>query len=76
LDGRRIEAPAPRDLDRFKMYALAEDKTTVLAESPLSDDFYQPMPLPDGTAFVSVDTGDRKLGPSEPLLCDFTGTCP
>jgi cytochrome b6-f complex iron-sulfur subunit len=76
LDGRRIESPAPRTLDRFKMYALAEDKTTVLAESPLSDDFYAPMEVPDGTAFLSIDTGDKKLGPSQVLLCDFSGTCP
>ena len=76
LDGRRIEAPAPRDLDRFKMYALAEDKTTVLAESELSDNFYDPMKIPEATAFLSIDTGDRKQGPSDELLCDFTGTCP
>ena len=76
LDGRRIEAPAPRSLDRFKMYALAEDKTTVLAESQLTDNFFDPMEVPDGTAFLSIDTGDRKQGPSDPLLCDFTGTCP
>ena len=76
LDGRRIESPAPRTLDRFKMYALADDKTTVLAESELSDDFYDPMEIPDGTAFFSIDTGDRKMGPSDALLCDFTGTCP
>ena len=76
LDGRRIESPAPRSLDRFKMYALAEDKTTVLAESELGEDFYDPMKIPDGTAFLSIDTGDRKDGPSQVLLCDFTGTCP
>jgi len=76
LDGRRIESPAPRTLDRFKVYALAEDKTTVLAESELVDNFYQPLPLPSDTAFIRVDTGDRKLGPSMPLLCDFAGNCP
>ncbi len=76
LDGRRIEAPAPRTLDRFKMYALAEDKTTVLAESSLTNDFFAPMPVPNGTAFLSIDTGDRKQGPSQVLLCDFTGSCP
>jgi cytochrome b6-f complex iron-sulfur subunit len=76
LDGRRIEAPAPRTLDRFKMLALAEDRTTVLAESTLTDDFFDPMELPDGTAFLSIDTGDRKLGPSQQLLCSFTGSCP
>ena len=76
LDGRRIEAPAPRNLDRFKMYALAEDKTTVLAESELTNDFFDPMQIPQETAFLSIDTGDRKQGPTQVLLCDFTGTCP
>lgn len=76
LDGRRIEAPAPRTLDRFLIEALAEDRTTVLAASELVDDFWQPLVLPSGTAFLSIDTGDRKQGPTDPLLCSFTGTCP
>ncbi len=76
LDGRRIESPAPRTLDRFKMFALADDQTTVLAESELTDDYFQPMELPAGTAFLSIDTGDRKTGPSDTLLCDFAGNCP
>lgn len=76
LDGRRIESPAPRTLDRFKILALAEDKTTILAESTLSDDFWDPLELPDGTAFIGVETGDRKQGPSDELLCNFTGNCP
>ena len=76
LDGRRIESPAPRSLDRFKVEALAEDRTTVLAESALVNDFYQPLELPADTAFISVDTGDRKRGPSDTLLCTFRGGCP
>lgn len=76
LDGRRIEAPAPRTLDRFLIEALADDKRTVLASSPLVDDFWDPLSLPSGTAFVSVDTGNRKQGPSDELLCSFTGNCP
>jgi cytochrome b6-f complex iron-sulfur subunit len=76
LDGRRIESPAPRALDRFKIYAVADDKTTVLAEAELVDDFYAPLVLPADTAFIRVDTGDRKLGLSQPLLCDFAGNCP
>ena len=40
------------------------------------DDFYAPLPLPEGTAFLRVDTGSRKQGPSETLLCDFQGNCP
>jgi len=76
LDGRRIESPAPRSLDRFLLQAIADDETTVLAEATLDNDFYQPLPLPEGTAFLRVDTGSRKDGPTQPLLCDFQGNCP
>ncbi len=77
LDGRRIESPAPRTLDRFKLEALAEDQETVLAESSLdSNDFYTAVELPSGTAFVRVDTGAKKQGPSQRLICDFQGNCP
>jgi cytochrome b6-f complex iron-sulfur subunit len=76
LDGRRVESPAPRTLDRFLLQAVAEDQTTVLAEASLTDDFYDPLVLPSGTAFLRVDTGSRKEGPSQTLLCDFQGNCP
>ncbi len=76
LDGRRVESPAPRTLDRFLLQAIADDETTVLAEATLSEDFYQPLVLPSGTTFVRVDTGSRKNGPAQPLLCDFQGNCP
>ncbi|RMG92466.1 MAG: hypothetical protein D6706_16790, partial [Chloroflexi bacterium] len=76
LDGRRIEGPAPRTLDRFKLEALAADQKTVLASSELRNNFYQPVILPANTAFIRVDTGARKLGPSERLLCEFTNNCP
>ncbi|MFO7537253.1 MAG: ubiquinol-cytochrome c reductase iron-sulfur subunit [Chloroflexota bacterium] len=76
LDGRRIEDPAPRTLDRFKVEAYAEDRITLLAEAQLVDNFYEPLELPEGTAFLSVDTGDRRQGPSDTLLCSFEGTCP
>lgn len=75
LDGRRIEAPAPRNLDRFFIEALAEDGS-VLASSELQGDQFSPIPLPAGTASVRVDTGDRQDGIAEPLLCDFQGNCP
>lgn len=78
LDGRRIEAPAPRDLDRFKLTALADDKVTVLGESPVSDEtgVYMPLELPSNTAFVQIDTGSKKLGASKDLLCSYAGNCP
>lgn len=76
LDGRRVEAPAPRSLDRFRIQAVADDETTVLAEANLVDDFYEPLVLPSGTAFIRVDTGDRKNGLAQQLLCEFQGNCP
>ena len=80
LDGRRIESPAPRNLDRFKLYALADDKATVLAESPDVGDNgtnpYAAIPLPGDTAYISVDTGDRQQGNKEALLSDFSEQIP
>jgi len=76
LDGRRIETPAPRSLDRFQVLALADDKSTVLAESPEDGDHYDALVLPSGTAFVSVNTGLRKLGLKQTPLCVFAGNCP
>lgn len=75
LDGRRIEAPAPRSLDRFRMEAL-DANGQVIAESELVDDFYQPLVLPAETAFISVDTGARRQGLTETLLCEFSNSCP
>ncbi|MCI0394330.1 MAG: ubiquinol-cytochrome c reductase iron-sulfur subunit [Chloroflexi bacterium] len=77
LDGRRIESPAPRTLDRFKIYALDADDN-VVAESPQDEEtgFYLPLVLPPETVRFSVDTGDKKEGPKPQLLCEFTGNCP
>ncbi len=76
LDGRRIESPAPRSLDRFKVEALDADRN-LLAESGTNDQGeYLPLIPPDNTAFLSIDTGDRNLGSELPLLCSFTGSCP
>jgi cytochrome b6-f complex iron-sulfur subunit len=74
LDGRRIEDPAPRTLDRFKIEAL-DANDTILAESQLVDGFYQPLVLPAGTVKLNVDTGDKKQGPSQQLLCNVFDTC-
>ena len=77
LDGRRIESPAPRSLDRFRMEFLDADKNPIPDTlSELVDDFYAAVPLPPNAAFVSVDTGDRKMGPAHELLCSFTDECP
>ncbi|MFZ0546713.1 MAG: ubiquinol-cytochrome c reductase iron-sulfur subunit [Candidatus Promineifilaceae bacterium] len=75
LDGRRIESPAPRTLDRFSLQAL-DDGGNVLGTSEQVDNFYQPLKLPDGTAQLRIDTGAKKNGPSQTLLCQFAGACP
>lgn len=75
LDGRRVESPAPRTLDRFKLIAL-DAEGTELASSPLVDGFYEAFELPANTDRLQVDTGDRVDGPTDPLLCDVVfGTC-
>lgn len=80
LDGRRIEAPAPRSLDRFKLEILADDKETVLATASLEEiegtEIYMPVELPTNAAFIRVDTGSKKQGPKQNRLCDFVGECP
>ena len=77
LDGRRIESPAPRTLDRFRMEFLDADKNPIPGtQSELVDEFYAPVPLPDNAVFISVDTGDRKQGPRQCLLSDLTKECP
>ena len=77
LDGRRIESPAPRTLDRFQITFLDSNRSPISgSESELVNDFYAPVQVPDGAFFVSVDTASRKDGPADTLLCDFTGECP
>lgn len=75
LDGRRIESPAPRTLDRFNLEAL-DDAGNVLATASQVDNFFQPLELPSGTTQIRVDTGDKKNGPSQTLLCQFASACP
>ncbi|NJN55512.1 MAG: Rieske 2Fe-2S domain-containing protein [Anaerolineae bacterium] len=77
LDGRRIESPAPRTLDRFQLEFLDSARNPIPNTlSPEVDGFYQPVPVPDGAFFVSIDTGAKKTGPTQELLCDFAGDCP
>lgn len=76
LDGRRIESPAPRSLDRFKVIAY-DAADTPIAESPVDElGQYAPLVLPENTAVVRIDTGDRQNGAVLNLLCQFTNNCP
>jgi hypothetical protein len=62
-------------LDRFNLEAL-DDSGTVLASATQVDNFFQPLELPSGTTQIRVDTGDKKNGPSQTLLCQFASACP
>ncbi len=74
LDGRRIESPAPRTLDRFKVIARDADGNE-LASSPEQDFdgqvMYGALVVPEGTAELVVDTGDRKDGIAQTLLQEY-----
>jgi cytochrome b6-f complex iron-sulfur subunit len=76
LDGRRVESPAPRTLDRFEVTALDASEQPLGTSQVDEDNFYAPLELPAGTAFLRIDTGAKKQGPSPELLCSFTGNCP
>lgn len=76
LDGRRIEDPAPRNLDRFKLSALDESETVIAESSVSSDGTFETLQLPSNTAFLQIDTGDKKEGGSEALLAGFPKNCP
>jgi cytochrome b6-f complex iron-sulfur subunit len=76
LDGRRIESPAPRTLDRFQVAALDGNGEVLGTAEVGSNGSYKELPLPSGTTALRVDTGARLDGPSEPLLCTFRDNCP
>lgn len=84
LDGRRIESPAQRTLDRFLLEFLDADRNPIAASQESENDggFYLPLSIPEGAAFISVDTSAKKNGPAQnllnelSLLCDITGDCP
>ena len=75
LDGRRIESPAPRTLDRFRLMALDADGNLLAQSAEDEDGSFATLILPSGTASLQIDTGDRKDGPAQTLLCTFTGSC-
>ena len=75
LDGRRIESPAPRTLDRFELSALDADGNVLATAERNADNFFAPLALPDGTVSLQVNTGQRVDGPAETLICTFTNSC-
>jgi cytochrome b6-f complex iron-sulfur subunit len=76
LDGRRIESPAPRSLDRFELAALDANNQVLGVSEPGPDGTYAALPLPEGTAQIQVNTGARLDGPSKTLICDLRNNCP
>jgi cytochrome b6-f complex iron-sulfur subunit len=79
LDGRRIEDPAPRNLDRFRIEALdINDEVLATAETVAIADTttFAPIVLPANTATIRVDTGARLDGASQRLLCELRDSCP
>jgi cytochrome b6-f complex iron-sulfur subunit len=56
-DGTYIEGPAPRDLDQFAMTAVDAAGNELAQAGDAS-----PLPLPDGTARIRVDTGKKVQG--------------
>ena len=71
LDGRRIQSPAPRSLDRFEVTLTFDDGSS---ESSGTDELGQFLPVPlDGRTVVgmNVDTGSQKKGVELTLLQDL-----
>lgn len=77
LDGRRIESPAPRTLDRFSV-SLVDAAGNTLAESEAVDGHFAALSLDDypDAVEILVDTGNRLDGPTQQLICDIQGNCP
>ena len=71
LDGRRIQSPAPRSLDRFAMTLTFSDGSTASSAVGEAGD-YLPIPA-DGQEIVgiAVDTGSQKKGSVLTLLQDL-----
>ncbi|MCA9979646.1 MAG: Rieske 2Fe-2S domain-containing protein [Anaerolineales bacterium] len=81
LDGRRIEDPAPRNLDRFPLSAFDADGA-LIAESVVDEETGQMAPLQlDETQLAQVaeykiDTGSPVSGASQVLLTDVVSNSP
>ncbi len=69
LDGRRIEDPAPRTLDRFEVEAVDAEGAVLATSAPDPDTgAYLPLVLPANTAELLINTGVRRQGETVPLL--------
>ncbi len=78
LDGRRIEvarAAHAGSLSPSRLLPMTKRRCW-LNQSSTRMTSGNPWSCRAGTAFIRVDTGARKQGPSRELLCNFTGSCP
>lgn len=78
LDGRRVESPAARTLDRFSIAAFNEAGEEIAASSTVEiegSETWDVLILPDNAVGLKVNTGDKKDGAAQPLLCTFTNSC-
>ncbi|MBP7999326.1 MAG: ubiquinol-cytochrome c reductase iron-sulfur subunit [Chloroflexi bacterium] len=72
LDGRRVEDPAPRTLDRFEIQAVDVNGTILAtAEKDADTGSYLPLVLPANTAEIWVNTGVKARGASLPLISEI-----
>lgn len=76
LDGRRIESPAPRNLDRFPIEAVDDTESIVASSEIASNGVVEPLMLSSSemanVAEFRVNTGQRVDGNAETLLQDVT----
>lgn len=77
LDGRRIQDPAPRNLDRFPVVAVDADDAQIKASAVSDSGEVLPLTLTadelSRVARFRVDTGTRTDGLALTLLRDLTG---
>jgi cytochrome b6-f complex iron-sulfur subunit len=80
LDGRRIEDPAPRNLDRFNIFAYDAGGALLASSEIGADGQVAPLVLDETTmsqvAELKIDTGTAVSGISQTLLTDVTANSP
>jgi len=76
LDGRRIESPAPRSIDRFHITALDADGNELAQSEAGRDDEWLELVIPDNAVALRVNTGNKRDGTVRGLLCELFDNCP
>ena len=76
LDGRRIESPAPRSIDRFEIAALDASENVVAQTSAGPDNEWLELVLPASAVALRVNTGSKRDGTVKRLLCELFDNCP